>query len=332
MKAGPARVEESFNDKVARLLVKEANDAYMLGSRRSYDGPAGYRKTASGHIDNIEKYTPEQFNKGIKSSERGYISEPPEVRVTAQRISEAIATVCQDAKLKKQLEDILEGYMIKYHTLESNIRRAGRTAEALAAAQKALENAEARKDLERAAKFADDVYELNQQYTKELKDIEDVYGSMEAVRPIIFDELVSIINVPKEMERYKKVIEQRKAQVQQGLSPYYMLYDYIKSFAHFLKNVLHFGLEAKKKHQVVLKSSNLPEKLGMLRNLIKKGPAKANEVTAMELLKSAVPAGNVEEALIKNLEDVIKKFYKNKATESDVIKTIYSLSPANTLR
>ena len=313
-----------FNNIVATLLEGKE---YMLGKGRSYVQQAGIK--SSSDFENVQKYTPEQFNAGIKSVNRGYISEPPEVKATSKKIGDAMLNANTNPIFKKQLEDILTGYMTDYNELENFLREAGRMATAIESLQKALENAEGRKDLDKAAYYHDEIVELTDKYEDKLASIEHIYGKMMINQPIIFDELCDILQIQPELKRYAKMIDGRKKEAQKGISVYYMLYDYIKSFSHFWKNVLNNQVEIQKKHHVTLKANNLPESLNELRKWIKKGSNAENKDKAVAIVQSLTPETEIEQQLLQQLIQAIEAFYGGTGNEAKVIQIIYNLSPAN---
>lgn len=316
----------NFNSIVNTII--EGNE-YMLGKGRSYVQQDGIK--SSSNFENVQKYTPEQFNAGIKSVNRGSISEPPEVKATAKKISEAMLLASKDPILRKQIEDILTSYMTDYNELENFLREAGRMATAIESMQKALENAEGRKDLDKAAFYHNEIITLTEKYEDKLADIEHIYDRMMTNQPIIFDELSDILKIKTELKRYAKMIDGRKKETQRGISVYYMLYDYIKSFTHFWKNVLNGQVELDKKHQVTLKAGNLPESLTELRKWIKKGPNVENQEKALALVQSLTPQSDIEQQILLQLVQAIQAYYGGTGNEANVMKIIYSLSPANTL-
>ena len=120
-------------------------------------------------------------------------------------------------------------------------------------------------------------------------------------QPIIFDELCDILQIQPELKRYAKMIDGRKKEAQKGISVYYMLYDYIKSFSHFWKNVLNNQVEIQKKHHVTLKANNLPESLNELRKWIKKGSNAENKDKAVAIVQSLTPETEIEQQLLQQL-------------------------------
>ena len=106
-----------FNNIVATLLEGKE---YMLGKGRSYVQQAGIK--SSSDFENVQKYTPEQFNAGIKSANRGYISEPPEVKATSKKIGDAMLNANTNPIFKKQnldLQQLTENIFSKFEKLES---------------------------------------------------------------------------------------------------------------------------------------------------------------------------------------------------------------------
>ena len=230
----------NFNSIVNTII--EGNE-YMLGKGRSYVQQGGIK--SSSNFENVQKYTPEQFNAGIKSVNRGSISEPPEVKATAKKISEAMLLASKDPILRKQIEDILTSYMTDYNELENFLREAGRMATAIESMQKALENAEGRKDLDKAAYYHNEIIDLTEKYEDKLADIEHIYDQ--------------------------------------------------------------------------------------LRKWIKKGPNVENQEKALALVQSLTPQSDIEQQILLQLVQAIQAYYGGTGNEANVMKIIYSLSPANTL-
>lgn len=313
-----------FNNIVATLL--EGKD-YMLGKGRSYEQRAGIR--SSGDFGNVQKPTPEQFNAGIKSANRGSISEPPAVKATTAKISEAMLLASKDPILKKQIEDIFSSYMTDYLQLKNFLDEARDMATAIDSKQKALERAEGRKDLDEAAVHHNEIIAHTEKYEDKLASIEHIYGKMMINQPIIFDELCDILQIQPELKRYAKLIDGQKKETQRGISVYYMLCDYIKKFTDFWKNVLNGQVELDKKHQVTYKSGNLPESLNELRKWIKKGSNAENKDKAVAIVQSLTPETEIEQQLLQQLIQAIEAFYGGTGNEAKVIQIIYNLSPAN---